>query len=98
MAFCSGCGTQIPDGTTMCPACSSRTAAPATGAVQGTTGGMTDNVVGMLAYITIIPAIIFLIIAFLLASTIPGLLRVGKRSQTSKMVTLSRSSNRLATI
>ena len=43
-------------------------------------------------------AIIFLIIAFLLASTIPGLLRVRKRSQTSKMVTLSRSSNRLATV
>jgi hypothetical protein len=43
-------------------------------------------------------AIIFLIIAFLLASTIPGLLRLRKRSQTSKMVTLSRSSNRLATV
>jgi competence protein ComGC len=43
-------------------------------------------------------AIIFLIIAFLLVSTVPGLLRVRKRSQTSKMVTLSRSSNRLATV
>ena len=61
MAFCSGCGTQIADGTTMCPACSSRTAAPAA-AAQGTTGGMQDNVVGMLAYITIIPAIIFLVV------------------------------------
>ena len=60
MAFCSGCGTQIADGTTMCPACSSRTAAPAA-AAQGTTGGMQDNVVGMLCYITIIPAIIFLV-------------------------------------
>ena len=60
MAFCSGCGTQIADGTTMCPACSSRTAAPPAAAV-GTTGGMTDNVVGMLCYITIIPAIIFLV-------------------------------------
>ncbi|MBZ5599991.1 MAG: DUF4870 domain-containing protein [Acidobacteriia bacterium] len=59
MAFCSGCGTQIPDGSTMCPACSAK--APAAGAAQSTTGGMTDNVAGMLAYITIIPAIIFLV-------------------------------------
>jgi uncharacterized membrane protein len=61
MAFCSGCGAQIADGTTMCAACSSRAAAPSAGAAQGTTGGMTDNVVGMLAYITIVPAIIFLV-------------------------------------
>ena len=61
MAFCSGCGTQIADGTTMCAACSSRTAAPPAAVAQGTTGGMTDNVVGMLAYITIVPAIIFLV-------------------------------------
>jgi uncharacterized membrane protein len=60
MAFCSGCGTQIADGTTMCPACSSRTAAPAA-AAPGATGGMQDNVIGMLCYITIIPAIIFLV-------------------------------------
>lgn len=59
MAFCSGCGTQIPDGSTMCPACSAK--APAAGATQSTTGGMTDNVAGMLAYVTIVPAIIFLV-------------------------------------
>jgi uncharacterized membrane protein len=59
MAFCSGCGTQIADGTTLCAACSSRTAGPSAG--TGTTGGMTDNVVGMLCYITIVPAIIFLV-------------------------------------
>ena len=41
--------------------------------------------------------IIFLVIAFLLASTIPGLLRVRKLSQTSKIVALARSGNRLAT-
>jgi uncharacterized membrane protein len=57
MAFCSGCGAQIADGTTMCAACSSR--APAS--VQSTTGGLTDNVAGMLAYVTIVPAIIFLV-------------------------------------
>jgi uncharacterized membrane protein len=61
MAFCSGCGTQVADGTTMCPACSAK--ASSGGAAQGATGGMTDNVAGMLAYITIIPAIVFLVVA-----------------------------------
>jgi len=64
MAFCSGCGAQIADGTTMCAACSSRATAggPAVAAAPAaSTGGMADNVAGMLAYITIIPAIIFLV-------------------------------------
>lgn len=63
MAFCNTCGTQIPDGTTTCAACAGRipagTAAPA--ATASTAQGMTDNVAGMLAYFTIIPAIIFLV-------------------------------------
>lgn len=59
MAFCSSCGTQVADGTTLCAACSSR--APAATAQAG--GGLTDNVAGMLAYVTIIPAIIFLVMA-----------------------------------
>ncbi|HUK24673.1 MAG TPA: DUF4870 domain-containing protein [Terriglobales bacterium] len=59
MAFCSGCGTQIADGSTLCPACSAKAgaSAPAAG------GGMSDNVAGMLAYVTIIPAIVFLVVA-----------------------------------
>lgn len=56
MAFCSMCGAQIADGTTTCPACSNRAAAAPSAAASG----MTDNVAGMLAYITFIPAIIFL--------------------------------------
>ena len=56
MAFCSGCGTQIPDGASLCPACAAK--APA---ATASAGGMADNVAGMLAYITIIPAIIFLV-------------------------------------
>ena len=56
MAFCSVCGTQIPDGT-VCPACQGRPAVAVSGA-----SGLTDNVAGMLAYITIIPAIIFLVL------------------------------------
>ncbi len=59
MAFCSSCGTQIPDGSTTCPACAGRAAA-ATPAQ--TSGGLTDNVAGMLAYVTIIPAIVFLVL------------------------------------
>jgi uncharacterized membrane protein len=60
MAFCSACGAQIPDGTTVCAACS-RSVAPAAATVQASGGGLTDNVAGMLAYVTIVPAIIFLV-------------------------------------
>jgi uncharacterized membrane protein len=62
MAFCNMCGAQIADGTTTCAACAGRIpAAPAAVATAPATG-MADNVAGMLAYITIIPAIIFLIV------------------------------------
>jgi uncharacterized membrane protein len=57
MAFCNMCGAQIADGTTTCAACSSR----APQATAGSGAGMADNVAGMLAYITFIPAIIFLV-------------------------------------
>jgi uncharacterized membrane protein len=59
MAFCTVCGAQTPDGSTVCPACT-RSGAPAVRPAQAT-GGLTDNVAGMLAYVTIIPAIIFLV-------------------------------------
>jgi uncharacterized membrane protein len=56
--FCPTCGTQIADGAT-CPKC-------AGGAVQGggapAAAGLTDNVAGALAYVTIIPAIVFLVL------------------------------------
>jgi uncharacterized membrane protein len=60
MAFCSTCGAKIADGTTTCAACAGRAAGggPATSA---NAGGMADNVAGMLAYFTIIPAIIFIV-------------------------------------
>jgi uncharacterized membrane protein len=60
MAFCNMCGAQIPDGTTTCAACASRAGAGAV-SVPASTGGMADNVAGLLAYITIIPSIIFLV-------------------------------------
>lgn len=58
MAFCSLCGAQIADGTTTCAACAGRAAA--TPAVPAS--GLADNVAGMLAYFTIIPAIVFLVL------------------------------------
>jgi uncharacterized membrane protein len=62
MAFCSVCGTQVADGTTMCAA---HVAAGSGGAATATTqaGGLSENVAGMLAYVTIIPAIVFLVVA-----------------------------------
>jgi uncharacterized membrane protein len=60
VAFCPTCGTQIADGAT-CPNC-------AAGAVQSPNtlapagAGLADNVAGALAYLTIIPAIVFLVI------------------------------------
>ena len=63
MAFCNMCGTQIPEGATACPACASRGAGPAVATAPPQAQGMTDNVAGMLAYVTIIHAIIFLVVA-----------------------------------
>src|SRR5215467_606577 len=61
MAFCNMCGAQIADGTTTCANCAGRIPATPAGAVAAPAQGMADNVAGMLAYITIIPAIIFLV-------------------------------------
>ncbi|MGC2193173.1 MAG: DUF4870 domain-containing protein [Terriglobales bacterium] len=61
MAFCSSCGTQIPAGATVCPACN-RSTTPVAGTIQTNVGGLTDNVAGALAYVTIIPAIVFLVL------------------------------------
>ena len=65
MAFCNMCGAQVADGTTTCAACSDRmsaaAAAPGPAATSASASGLTENVAGMLAYFTIIPAIIFLV-------------------------------------
>ena len=78
MAFCSNCGTQMADNAAFCPGCGKATghagaasppppvpppppaadySAPAVSAAP-----LAENVAGMLAYFTIIPAIIFLLI------------------------------------
>ena len=61
MAFCSVCGTQIPDGATTCAAHAGPVAGSGPAVTSANTSGLADNVAGMLAYITIIPAIIFLV-------------------------------------
>jgi len=66
--FCSSCGAALPEGANNCPQCGASArpgaAAGAAGATTsaGAAGGLADNVAGLLAYVTIIPAIIFLVI------------------------------------
>jgi len=77
MAFCSACGTQMADNAAFCPHCGKAAGQagaagtpsappPAPTGSYGTTSApatpMAENVAGMLAYFTIIPAIIFLLI------------------------------------
>jgi uncharacterized membrane protein len=60
MAFCPVCGTQIADGAA-CPKCAAgQTSVPVATVTTG--GGLEDNVAGALAYVTIIPAIVFLVL------------------------------------
>ena len=60
MAFCTGCVKEVPAGVGACPRGGQGAAAPvATGSAS--TGGMTDNVAAMLAYIPIV-GLIFLLI------------------------------------
>ena len=56
---CPRCGIQMPDNTAFCPGCGWNTAQP----VIGTTGGIRDNIAAALAYVTFIPAIVFLVVA-----------------------------------
>jgi uncharacterized membrane protein len=64
--FCSNCGAQLPDIANNCPGCGkpaqSAGGGAATPPTQSGAGGLADNVAGVLAYVTIVPAIIFLVI------------------------------------
>jgi uncharacterized membrane protein len=76
MAFCVHCGTQVADNVTFCPQCGKAVAQPDAGAAAtpnpppaaaynpppAAAAPLEENVAGMLAYFTIIPAIIFLLI------------------------------------
>ncbi len=60
MAFCPTCGTQIADGAA-CPKCAVGVRQGAS-AIAPAAAGLSDNVAGALAYVTIIPAILFLVL------------------------------------
>ncbi len=64
--FCSNCGMQVPDNANNCPGCGKPAQSVGGGGkaapTQSGAGGLADNVAGMLAYVTIVPAIIFLVI------------------------------------
>ena len=60
MAFCATCGTAIAEGSSSCPKC---VTSALVGSAQPAAGGLEDNIAGMLAYVTIIPAVIFLVMA-----------------------------------
>src|SRR5437868_11415170 len=63
--FCAACGGQMADNATACPACGKAAGQSAGGgaaaAPAAAGGGLADNVAGMLAYFTLLPAIIFLV-------------------------------------
>ncbi len=61
--FCASCGAQMADNAAACPACGKAGTAAASGggAAPAASGGLADNVAGALAYVTLIPAIIFLV-------------------------------------
>ena len=66
MAACAKCGAALAEGVQFCASCGTPVAgaAPATGggaAPAAGSSGLTSNVAGALAYLTIIPAIIFLV-------------------------------------
>jgi uncharacterized membrane protein len=72
MAACAKCGATLAEGATFCGSCGTSVqaagaapaagaSAPAGGAAPAAGGGLAPNVAGALAYLTIIPAIIFLV-------------------------------------
>src|ERR1700722_351953 len=63
MAFCIACGGQVPAGANACPACGRAVAgAPeAVSSAPAAAARLTHHVPGALAYVPLIPAIIFLV-------------------------------------
>lgn len=70
MAFCPNCGAQLTAGANNCAACGKPVGQSAGGGAAAapaptqapSAGGLQDNVAGALSYVTIIPAIIFLVL------------------------------------
>ena len=67
--FCTSCGAQVAEGAAFCSACGKPVGQAAAGAYGATpvstpaagAGELSDNLAGLLAYITIIPAVVFLV-------------------------------------
>lgn len=67
MAACAKCGATLAEGATFCGSCGTpvgaASAAPASGgAAPAASTGMASNVAGALAYVTLIPAILFIVL------------------------------------
>lgn len=64
MASCAKCGATVADGATFCGSCGASISGGAVAAASSTprSSGLAPNIAGMLAYFTIIPAIIFLLL------------------------------------
>lgn len=61
MAFCTGCGKEVPAGAGACPGCGQAAAGAAPAGTAAPASGLTDNVAAALAYIPIV-GLIFLLI------------------------------------
>jgi uncharacterized membrane protein len=63
--FCNACGAPVPAGAGFCNKCGAQVASAAPGAqptMAATHQGLSENAAAAIAYITVIPAIVFLII------------------------------------
>jgi uncharacterized membrane protein len=59
--ICPACNTETGSNSTFCPHCGANTTTGTTAAASVQQGGLSENAAGAIAYITIIPAIIFLV-------------------------------------
>lgn len=64
MASCAKCGATVAEGATFCGSCGASVTGGAVAAASSAprSSGLAPNIAGMLAYFTIIPAIIFLVL------------------------------------
>jgi uncharacterized membrane protein len=59
--LCPSCNTETGSNSTFCPHCGANTTTGATAAIPVQQSGLSETAAGAIAYLTIIPAIIFLV-------------------------------------
>jgi uncharacterized membrane protein len=59
--LCPSCNTETGSNSTFCPHCGANTTTGATAAIPAQQSGLSETAAGAIAYLTIIPAIIFLV-------------------------------------